>query len=143
MRFAATNPDLVNAPSFSAGYRFGTPDIQRGLLPSSHPSYDTKYAAREGTGAETYGVSVPASIMARDTVLPKLAETLQAMEKPKSEGGILEEGQDKVAFVVVQVNGELMISICPLAKTENKMEMCKPVNTQPLEQMLKQNQLQQ
>ena len=75
-----------------------------------------------------------------ETLLPKLAETLQAMEKPKSEGGILEEGQDKVAFVVVQVNGELMISICPLAKTENKMEMCKPVNTQPLEQMLKQNQ---
>lgn len=78
VRFAATNPDLVNAPSFSSGYRFGTPDIARGLLPSDHPSYDTKYAAREGTGAETYGVSVPASIMARDTVLPRLAESARA-----------------------------------------------------------------
>jgi len=75
IRFAATNPDLVNAQSFSAGYRFGTPDIQRGLLDADHPSYDTKYAAVEGTGAETYGMSVPPSIMARDTFLPRLAES--------------------------------------------------------------------
>jgi hypothetical protein len=78
VRFAATNPDLVNAPSFSAGYRFGTPDIAQGLLPSDHPSYDTKYTAKAGTGAETYGVSVPASIMARNTVLPKLAESAKS-----------------------------------------------------------------
>lgn len=77
IRFAATSPDLVNAPAYSGGYRMSSPDIERGLLPSEHPSYDTKIARRPGTKSETFGTSVPVSIFARDTALPRLAETMR------------------------------------------------------------------
>ena len=74
IRFGATNPDLVDVESFSGGYRFGTPDVQRGLLSADHPSYDTKYAAAEATTSGTYGTSIPWTIMARDTALPRLRD---------------------------------------------------------------------
>lgn len=74
IRFGTTNPDLVDVESFSGGYRFGTPDVQRGLLSADHPSYDTKYAAAEGTTSGTYGTSIPWTIMARDTALPRLRD---------------------------------------------------------------------
>lgn len=73
MRFAATNPDLVQSPSFSSGYRFATPDISRGLLSADHPSYDTKISKMPGTGSQTFGADVPWTISARDTALPRLA----------------------------------------------------------------------
>ena len=79
MRFAATNPDLVQSPSFSSGYRFATPDISRGLLAADHPSYDTKLSKKPGTGSQTFGVDVPWTISARDTALPRLAQA--ALEK--------------------------------------------------------------
>lgn len=83
----------------------------------------------------------PASAMLGmvQSFLPQLGSTLQQMERPESEGGILKEGQNKVAFVVVQVKGEPMISICPLIQEGDRMLMGKPINTQPLEQMLQQN----
>jgi hypothetical protein len=74
------------------------------------------------------------------SLLPQLGDTLAKMEKPESEGGMLKEGQDKIAFVVVQVNGEPMISICGLTRQGDQMIMGKPINSQPLEQMLNQNQ---
>lgn len=73
------------------------------------------------------------------SLLPQLGATLERMEKPVSEGGILKEGQDKVAFVIVNVKGEPMVSICPLSKQEDQMIMGKPINTQPLGQVLSQN----
>jgi hypothetical protein len=79
MRFAATNPDLVQSPSFSAGYRFATPDIERGLLSADHASYDTGLGKMQGTGSQTFGVDVPWTISARDTALPRLAAA--ALEK--------------------------------------------------------------
>jgi len=79
MRFAATNPDLVQSPSFSSGYRFAIPDISRGLLSADHPSYDTKLSKKPGTGSQTFGVDVPWTISARDTALPRLAAA--ALEK--------------------------------------------------------------
>jgi hypothetical protein len=79
MRFAATNPDLVQSPSFSAGYRFAIPDIKRGLLSADHASYDTGLGKVQGTGSQTFGVDVPWTISARDTALPRLAAA--ALEK--------------------------------------------------------------
>jgi len=73
MRFAATNPDLVQSPSFSSGYRFATPDIGRGLIPAKHSSYDTGLGKMPGTGSQTFGADVPWTISARDTALPRLA----------------------------------------------------------------------
>ena len=77
IRFAATSPDLVNAPAYSGGYRMSTPDVKRGLLPSEHPSYDTKISRMPGTKSETFGTNIPASIFARDTALPRLAENMR------------------------------------------------------------------
>ena len=79
MRFAATNPDLVQSPSFSSGYRFATPDIERGLIPAKHSSYDTGLGKMPGTGSQTFGADVPWTISARDTALPRLAAA--ALEK--------------------------------------------------------------
>ena len=73
-RFATTNPDLVTSETNSGGFRFVTPDVSRGLLPASHPTYDTKLASVEGTGGSTYGYQIPWTILARDTALPRLAE---------------------------------------------------------------------
>ena len=74
IRFASTNPDLIDAESFSTGYRFGTPDLQKGLMEADHPSYDTKYTAAQGTGSETYGTNIPWIIGARNTALPRLKD---------------------------------------------------------------------
>ena len=74
IRFAATNPDLIESESFSTGYRFGTPDLERGLVSADHPSYDTKYSAARGSTSETYGAEIPWIIGARDTALPRLTE---------------------------------------------------------------------
>lgn len=78
VRFAATSPELVNAPSYSGGYRMGTPDVRRGLLESSHESYDTKIAAKEGTGSETFGTNIPSYIIARDAALPRIVQNIKA-----------------------------------------------------------------
>lgn len=78
VRFAATSPELVNAPSYSGGYRMGTPDVRRGLLESSHESYDTKTAAKEGTRAETFGTHIPSYIFARDVALPRIIQNIKS-----------------------------------------------------------------
>ena len=88
MRWSATNPELIQSPSFSSGYRFGTPDIGRGLLSADHPSYDTKISKAPGTGSETFGADVPWTISARDTALPRLAAA--ALEK-----GTFKPGQNQ------------------------------------------------
>lgn len=74
-RFAATNPDLVKSEWGSTGFRFGTPDVARGLLDADHPTYDTRLAAKEGTRSQTYGQQIPWTIAARDTALPRLAQS--------------------------------------------------------------------
>jgi hypothetical protein len=77
VRFAATNPDLVNVKDYTGGYRISSPDMQQGemgLLPSDHSSYNTRFAAREGTTSETLGSNIPPSIYMRDAVLPRLKE---------------------------------------------------------------------
>ena len=74
-RFAATNPELVQSEWGSTGFRFGTPDVSRGLLEADHPTYDTKLAAKEGSRSQTYGQQIPWTIAARDTALPRLAKS--------------------------------------------------------------------
>ena len=74
IRFSLTVPELVNAPAFSSGYRIVTPDIEKGLLPASHSSYDTMFTKKAGTVAETYGDNIPWTIGARDTALPRLRD---------------------------------------------------------------------
>lgn len=89
IRFAATNPELVGSSWGDTGFRFGTPDIERGLLPSNHPSYDTKYASAPDTGSQTYGFQVPWTIAARDTALPRLAAAAEGK-------GTFSEGQNQL-----------------------------------------------
>lgn len=74
VRFAATNPDLISSDTLSTGYRFARPDFRKGLLGSSHESYDTQWDMMEGTGSETFGVQLPWIIGARNTALPRLKQ---------------------------------------------------------------------
>ncbi len=68
--------------------------------------------------------------------LPQFAAQLAEMEKP--ENGLLKEGEDKIAYILTHRNGDLIVSICPLAydKTAGRMTIGKPINTQPLEKMI-------
>ncbi len=71
------------------------------------------------------------------SVLPRLSGHLAEMEKPES--GVLQPGEDKMAYIITQNQGDLVIALCPLAfdRANNRMIVGKPLNTQPLEKTLK------
>lgn len=74
VRFAVTNPDLVNADALSVGYRMSAPDASGGIIRSAeHPSYGAYLPMMPGTTNMTLGYDLPWWIGARDTALPKIA----------------------------------------------------------------------
>lgn len=74
------------------------------------------------------------------SALPQFAEQLAKMEKPSDEGGLLKEGETKLAYLITQTDGELNISLCPLAFDQElqKMILKKPISNQPLAELLQQ-----
>ncbi len=64
-----------------------------------------------------------------ESMLPQLGETLKNMQVPKSEGGPLPDGWDKMAFVIVEANGQTLINICPIRRDGDQMLMGQPINT--------------
>lgn len=74
VRFAITNPDLVNADALSVGYRMSAPDASGGIIRSAeHPSYGAYLPMMPETTNMTLGFDLPWWIGARDTALPKIA----------------------------------------------------------------------
>lgn len=74
VRFAVTNPDLVNAEALSVGYRMSAPDASGGIIRSGeHPSYGAYLPMMPDTANMTLGYNLPWWIGARDTALPKIA----------------------------------------------------------------------
>lgn len=67
VRWATTDPNLVNADQLSVGYRFGTPELNPQMydLPD-HPSYSHSVLRREGTAPMALPFDVPWTIGARD-----------------------------------------------------------------------------
>ena len=81
--------------------------------------------------------------MVKDMVisaLPQFAEQLATMEKPIDEGGLLKEGESKLAYLITQVDGEIRITLCPLAfdPEVKKMIVKPPITNQPLIGLLNQ-----
>jgi hypothetical protein len=73
VRFAVTNPDLVNADALSVGYRMSAPDASGGIIRSTeHPSYGAYLPMMPETTNMTLGYDVPWWIGARDTALQKI-----------------------------------------------------------------------
>lgn len=72
--------------------------------------------------------------------LPQFAEQLAQMEKPVEEGGLLKEGESKMAYVLTQKEGQLIITICALTYNPEtrQMIMGQPISNQPLEELLNQ-----
>ena len=70
--------------------------------------------------------------------LPQFAEQLQLMEQPESEGGLLKEGETKMAFVLTQVNGQMIITTCSLTydPDHKRMIMNQPISNEPLADLL-------
>lgn len=75
VRFAITNPDLVNSKALSVGYRMSQPDLLSGMIKSSdHPSYGAFVPKmKNAPGSMTFETELPFIIGARDTALPKIA----------------------------------------------------------------------
>ncbi|PHN00754.1 hypothetical protein [Flavilitoribacter nigricans] len=72
--------------------------------------------------------------------LPQFTEKLTGMDKPVAEGGLLKEGEDKMAFILTQQNGKMMVTVSSLSfNTETgQMMINKPISNQSLETLLQQ-----
>lgn len=70
--------------------------------------------------------------------LPQFTEKIVGMDKPVDEGGLLKEGEDKMAFILTQQNGKMMVTVSSLTyNTETgQMMINKPISNQPLENLL-------
>lgn len=68
-------------------------------------------------------------------LIPQLGGTLEKLEKPVEEGGVLLEGEDKVAFVVVKTHQEPSLAICALAKRDEGMLITRTLSSGSLEQL--------
>lgn len=75
-----------------------------------------------------------------ETLTPMLQPVMERMERPKSEGGMLDEGQHKISIMVILANGKVKANIVPLKhnKETQKIELCTPVQSQSIEDMIKQ-----
>ena len=74
-RLALTNPGLMAEDWLSMGGRFVDLDPKRGVLPSTHPSYDSQIMRAKDAETYTFGTGIPHTIMLR-----------KLMEKRRSEG---------------------------------------------------------
>ena len=70
--------------------------------------------------------------------LPQFAEKITSMDKPVADGGLLKEGEDKMAFILTQQNGKMMVTVSALSFNPDTGQMMinKPISNQPLEQLL-------
>ena len=66
--------------------------------------------------------------------MPFLAGKVAAMEKPVTDGGMLKEGEEKIAIVISQKKGDLLVSIHGMAYNPELggMVMGKPKQAGPL-----------
>lgn len=62
---------------------------------------------------------------------PMIEPVIKKMEKPKSEGGLLEDGQDKISIMVLLADGKLKVNIVPLKQNKETgvVELCAPLQT--------------
>ena len=68
-------------------------------------------------------------------MLPQLGETLEKMQQPESEGGLLKEGEHKIIFLIVQTGKGTLLTINALKKTDAGMLITRTVSDQPLEKV--------
>ncbi len=75
----------------------------------------------------------PQSMMGNlaSALLPQLAASLMAMERPREEGGLLNPGEQKIAYLITTMDGEIGLSIVPMAYNAERgvMELGKPIRT--------------
>lgn len=83
-RIATANPELIARDRLNLGYRFGVPDLERGLQPSTHASYPAEILRAPGTPAYTLGTDIPVNLVLKD-----LSEAMQA----RGTGGLLVPSQ--------------------------------------------------
>jgi hypothetical protein len=70
-----------------------------------------------------------------NAMLPQLGETLDKMQKPETEGGILKENEDLVAFIVVNTSKGPALTLNALRKTDEGMLITRTISNQPLEKI--------
>lgn len=68
-------------------------------------------------------------------MLPQLGETLDKMQLPEGEGGLLKEGEHKIVFLIVQTGNGTLLTINALKKTDAGMLITRTVSDQPLEKI--------
>jgi len=72
IRIATTNPGLLADDFLGMGSRFT--DLQSGVFPSKHPSYDSQIMKAPDAEVFTFGTSIPKTIMLRDPMAKVRAE---------------------------------------------------------------------
>jgi hypothetical protein len=83
-RLALTNPGLMAEDWLSMGGRFVDLDPKIGVLPSTHPSYDSQLMRAKGAETYTFGTGVPHTIMLRKLMEKRRAEGDYGKFKPQS-----------------------------------------------------------
>ena len=83
-RLALTNPGLMAEDWLSMGGRFVDLDPKRGVLPSTHPSYDSQLMRAKDAETYTFGTGVPHTIMLRKLMEKRRAEGDYGKFKPQS-----------------------------------------------------------
>lgn len=73
-------------------------------------------------------------------LIPQLGGTLEKLEKPVEEGGVLQEGEEKVAFIVVKTGAEPSLAICTLKKHAEGMLITRTLSSGSLEQLFQDGQ---
>ena len=83
-RLALTNPGLMAEDWLSMGGRFVDLDPKRGVLPSTHPSYDSQLMRAKDAETYTFGTGIPHTIMLRKLMEKRRAEGDYGRFKPQS-----------------------------------------------------------
>ena len=72
IRIATTNPGLLDADFLGMGARFT--DLQSGVVPSKHPTYDSQIMKAPDAEVFTFGTNIPKTIMLREPMAKVRAE---------------------------------------------------------------------
>ena len=72
VRLSITNPGLITEDFLGMGTRFT--DLQSGVVPSKHPSYDSQVIKAKDAETYTFGTSIPKTIMLREPMARVRAE---------------------------------------------------------------------
>lgn len=65
-------------------------------------------------------------------LLPQLAAHLAGMEKQESEGGMLKEDEQVIAFMITQNEGDVRISTVTVGEQDGAMVLKRNLTTMPL-----------